>query len=179
LASEKPVLSCPAWPLPIKQGTQQEMGMPRKRSSYAEAMAQKAQESRWKYLVRNPDFMDDLNRLHQFYRKKNHNLKKVFDGRITKLWFRKCERVCEKYGIARLPLSVIPNLPAMDRAVLESYGTEWGIDYIPVMTGEPKENRFLFFRVDLNHPVDDLLPLIEEQLREVYRDRPQTSETVG
>jgi hypothetical protein len=168
LASEKPVPSCPARPLPIKQGTQQEMGMPRKRSSYVEATAQKAQEARWNYLVRNPDFMDELNRLHQFYRKKNYNPK-----RLLKLWFHELERVCDKYGIARIPLSVIYNLPAMDRTVLESYGTEWGIDYTPVMTGELKENRFLFFRVDLDNPVDDLLPLIEEQLRDVYRNRPK------
>jgi hypothetical protein len=137
--------------------------MPRKRSSQAEAKAKKAQEAQWMYLCRNPDFLKDLQDLHQLVTKEQYNLKKFLDSR---------ERVADKYGLLRVP-SVIANLAAMDRSALESYGTEFLVSYTPVTLGELKEGRFLFFRIDLNHPVDDLLPLIEEQLRDIYRHRPK------
>lgn len=149
--------------------------MPRRRGSYAETTAQKAQEAGWKYLVRNPEFINDLNELQHLYEKINRKINKtgkVFDRRLSRLWDDGVRRVADKYGLARLP-PIFPNLRWMDLAVLESYGSEWGINYTPVMLGELKENGFLFFRVDVDHPIDDLLPLIEEQLRNFYRDRPK------
>lgn len=47
------------------------------------------------------------------------------------------------------------------------------MSYTPVVTTELKEDRFLFFRIDLEHPLEDLLSLIEKELREVYGTRPR------
>jgi hypothetical protein len=51
--------------------------------------------------------------------------------------------VCDKYGIVNIPACIIPNLPFMDRAALESYGGKWGISYTPFLPGELKKHRFL------------------------------------
>jgi len=149
--------------------------MPRKRSSYAEAKAQKAQEASWKYLVRNPAFMKDLTRLHKSYLRYQRKPKPeyVYDAHAEMQWLRWKRRVCDKYGIRYIPSGIVPHLLNMDLAALESWGADPDISYTPVSLGQLKENRFLFFRVDLDHPVDDLLPLIEEQLRNFYRDRPK------
>ena len=56
---------------------------------------------------------------------------------------------------------------------MEQYWSQFdaSVDYSPVASTELRHDRFLFFRVDLNHPVQDMLPLIEEELREQTHHR--------
>ncbi len=138
--------------------------MPRKKVRTAAAKAQKAQEARWRYLLRNPAFHEDLQKLHRLHRK----------GADIKKWIDELERIADKWGFLRIPPYVAAMLPFLDfPSGVESFGAEWGLSYSPVATTELKENRFLFSRVDLDHPLEDLLPLIEKELRYVYQSRPR------
>lgn len=143
--------------------------MPRKKSASAEAATRKAQEAHWRFLVHNPEFQKDLEHLHGFYRKRPVSQKAW--ANLLKKWFQESTRVADKWGLARIPLLAIANFPFLDESNLESFGTEWGIAYLPVMMTKLVDDRFLFFRVDLEHSLESSLPLLEQQLRAFYRTR--------
>ena len=139
--------------------------MPRKTSFNAQAQAAKAQAGQWSYLVRSVAFLNDIKQLHhRFFRRKRVSIKS---------WENSRTRVADKYGLLRIPAEVIANYPFLDAKALEYYGVEWGISYSPVAAVEVIEDRFLLIRVDLYHPVDDVMPLIEEELRNIYHRRPK------
>ncbi len=90
---------------------------------------------------------------------------------------KKCEKVAETWGLLRIPLEAIvywPGFPLAgeDFPEMESYAANTGTFYSPVAATERRDERFLYLRVDLQHPVDDLLPLIEIELRDQIGNRP-------
>lgn len=82
------------------------------------------------------------------------------------------EKIADKWGLLSIPFEAViywPGYPvdSEDFSALERYGRDWPIlDYSPVAITELRKNRFLSLRLDLNHPLQDLLPLIEKELRE-------------
>ncbi len=142
--------------------------MPRQTKDKAESQTAERQKARWRYLLRNLDFQKDLESLHK--------LQRTNKGELD--WISACEEVADRRGLARIPGEIIiywPGVPLEpeDYPALEQYWSQFdvSVDYSPVASTELRDDRFLFFWVDLNHPVQDLLPLIEEELREQTRHR--------
>lgn len=139
--------------------------MPRKKGDEATLQAQRAQATRWRYLLRNPDFRNDLKRLSSL----QGNIRR------TKKFLELRETIADKWGLLWIPGKAILRSfwleDTQDIPDLEPFGAEWGVDYSPVAVTKLTEDRFLFLRVDLQHPVEDLLPLIEKELREVTQSR--------
>ena len=96
--------------------------------------------------------------------------------------------MADKWGLVRIPGELViywPGSPVEpeDYPAMEQYWAQFetSIDHSPVASTELRDDRLLFFRVDLNHPAQDLLPLIEEELREQMqyrRRRRMRAETV-
>ncbi len=142
--------------------------MPRKSRKQAGSQTAERQKTRWRYLLRNLDFQKDLESFHKLQRRNKGELD----------WINACEQVADKWGLVRIPGEIIiywPGVPLEpeDYPSLEQYWSQFdvSVDYSPVASTEIRDDRFLFFRVDLNHPVQDLLPLIEEELREQTHHR--------
>ena len=138
--------------------------MPPKSRNQATTQSHAVQITRWRYLLRNPDFQKDMDALNGAL--KGNGLQ--FDEER--------ERIADKWGLLRIPGEAIAYWPGGrphldDFKALEKYGSEDLVSHSPVAATELRENRFLFLRVDLNHPANVLLPLIEEELR--YQIRPR------
>ena len=138
--------------------------MPRKNKNQATTQSLTIQSPRWRYLLRHPDFQKDMDALNGAL--KGNGLQ--FDVE----W----ERIADKWGLLRIPGEAIVYWPGGrphpdDFRALEKYGSENLVSYSPVEATELRENRFLFLRMDLSHPADVLLPLIEEELRHQIKSR--------
>lgn len=141
--------------------------MSRKKASDATLQAERTQEARWRYLLRNPDFRKDLKRLSRWQGHLQH----------TKNFLTLREKIQDKWGLLWIPGEAVRRSYYLENPEdffdLERFGAEWGVAYSPVAVTELRENRFLFLRVDLQHPVEDLLPLIEQELRGATQGRHQ------
>lgn len=142
--------------------------MPRKGKIKAISQVEASQRAFWRYRLRNPKFQKDMNDLCQIFRTQNIPP----EDRM-----KKCEKVAETWGLLRIPLEAIvywPGFPLAgeDFREMESYAATPGTFYSPVAATERRDERFLNLRVDLQHPVDDLLPLIEAELRDQIGNRP-------
>lgn len=164
--------------------------MPRKTKTKAEREAQIADCNRWRLLVRNPGFLEELRRLRKLalgggYRAR---FRVRFVKKRRRGWFfvdpvgllgagvREYRRVIEKWGLRRLQLAAIflPDADDLDPQSLEEYYRAGGgqIDFPPVEVGPPVKGRLLPLTVDLACPVDITLPVIEAALRRLRRGRP-------
>lgn len=141
--------------------------MSRKKAHEATLQAQRAQEARWRYLLRNPNFRKDLRDLSRLQGDLQH----------TENFFKLSEEIQDRWGLLWIPGEAIRRSFYLespeDSFDLERFGAEWGVAYSPVAVTELRKNRFLFLRADLQHPVEDLLPLIEKELREATQGRHQ------
>ncbi len=142
--------------------------MPRKGKNKAVSQVEAGQIAFWRYRLRNPNFQKDMEDLYQAFREQNISSNERME---------KCERVADRWGLLRIPLEAIvywPGFPLAgeDFREMESYAATPGTFYSPVAATERRDERFLFLRVDLQHPVDDLLPLIEAELRDQIGNRP-------
>lgn len=138
--------------------------MPRKHRNQATTQSHAVQIARWRYLLRNSEFQKDLDALNGAL--KGNGLQ----------FFEERERIADKWGLLRIPGEAIVYWPGGrphpdDFESLEKYGSEDFVSRSPVTATELRESRFLILWVDLNHPADVLLPLIEEELR--HQIRPQ------
>ena len=121
---------------------------------------QKARESRWRILIRNPRFFKDIERLQRaLFRKGKINEKQV-------------ERVADKWGVPQIPWEVIMYCPPINDAsyapFLESCAYKFGllrVSYEPLAAHRLSRNRFLTLMVDLEHPLDDLVELFKNEVR--------------
>lgn len=141
--------------------------MSRKSRKQAGSQTANRQKARWRYLLRNPDFQTDIDHLCELFKKE------ALVERINRR-----EEVADKWGLVRIPGEIIiywPGVPLEpeDYPALEQYWSQFevSVDYSPVASTELRDDRFLFFRVDLNHPTADLLPLIAQELRQVVNTR--------
>ena len=140
--------------------------MPRRKARESEARVETVAHVQWRFLLRHPDFRNDLQEL---ARVGQIDLKNFLD---------ESERVTKKWGLIRIPPLALSYAHWLaDRTEVEffePFGRDrFGISYTPVMLAELKENRFLFLRIDVEQPLEQLLPLIERELRSFYRERPQ------
>jgi len=125
---------------------------------------------RWRILLRNAAFQDDLQILYLKYRDKRSTINSRENLRSS---------IADKWGLLSIPSDVITRWPGLpletdDYPALEQcFNFLPYPDYSPVLTTEFVENRFLSFRVDVIHPIQDLLPLIEGMLREAMQDKPK------
>ena len=138
--------------------------MPRKRETDAVVQVEASHRTRWRYILRNDEFQKAMQELHNALRSDKSSL------------LDRCEQVADKCGLLRIPLESIvfwPGYPLNreDFATLERYGTQWGVSFSSVAATELRDDRFLFLRLDLWHPADDLLPLIECELRQQIGSR--------
>lgn len=140
--------------------------MPRKRSAEAEAEAQKAQEARWRHLVRNPDFLRGLENLDHLRRKRPSRTARELARRQAE-W----RRVADKWGLESIPPGVVSWVRwHRSASELERYGIDPLASYLPVEPLWLEDDRFFLLRLDLQHPVDTLLPLIEKELRKALKE---------
>lgn len=160
--------------------------MPPRKGPEAEAIAAKVRESRWRYLLRYPDFRAELNELRRHYREGGGYSAKHRDfwekweleipSQIVYPWSR-------NYLIEDLSSETVELyeslLERVDRDFLGSavsaddpyniYG--WGEYGPPPRTDPgPGPGRFLEIEVDLSYPDDVILSLINEELRKARQE---------
>ena len=144
--------------------------MPRKNKREAASQAEAIQITRWRYLVRNPEFQRDMCELRETFKDANG------DNWISKR-LDETKRIADKWGLLSIPLDAVIYWPGVGLNAdevrdTEHYGSRFGVSYTPVMVTELRDDRFLFFRVDLDYPADALLPLIGEELGQQKQVRP-------
>lgn len=149
--------------------------MPRKK--WTEKIRQEADFVRWRLLVRNPAFLQDLESLRKS-RPVPHDWPVE---KRRKAIFRKhkmIQRVENKWGLSRIPPMALLRCYGTDLQSLEGYylsqRDEQGpfpISFAPAALVELKENRFLYGWVDTACPIDRVLAAFETELRKFYRDR--------
>ena len=144
--------------------------MPRKSKREADSQVEAIQTIRWRYLVRNPEFQTDINELRETFKDANGDnwISKRLDER---------ERIADKWGLLSIPLDAVIYWPGVGLNAdevrdTEHYGSRFGVSYTPVESTELRDDRFLFFRVDLDYQADALLSLIGEELGQQKRARP-------
>jgi hypothetical protein len=161
--------------------------MPRKARARAEAETNRAHEARLQYASRNPEFrgaVDSLIKLRNALpgRSDEVTLERVhaLGGLVAEL-----QRVAKEWGLAfgvvnalsdprwHEGLSPHESIPAAS-VHFDSPVIAWTI--LPTLPGmdlpqqDPEEARYLKIKVDLNYPVDSLLPLIEAELSRYSRE---------
>ena len=172
--------------------------MPRRKGPEAETDAAKARESRWRYLLRNPKFREELNELRRYYREGIG--RPTYDLETTETRPKR-EALNEKWELIGIPNEIrhpywnLPDLSPQSIELYESYfereAAESSIGDI-VSAGDPWEmygwgeyggitypdpgpgpGLFLELRVDLRHPLDLLISLINQELSKAIQKRPR------
>lgn len=149
--------------------------MPTRKSFQAEVNIQLGQENRWRLLIRRQDFFADLQRLQVLLYKRG----RISDTELT--------RVADKWGIPRIPWDAIMYCPPQNdpncTPFLEWCGSRWGpgafgVSYAPIAAHKVKERRFLFLVVDLEHTVENLIPLLKDEIIRVRKSLPRRKNSV-
>jgi hypothetical protein len=157
--------------------------MPRKKAVQAADESAKAQESRWRYLVRNPEFLKSLRALAKYRTPETiHVIERPEElSAFAKKWAVPWSGMLEEaiYALVRNPNA---DLQSHGAYLLEanppvSIETERQV-FSPDSEHDPDPSfvtgRAVYIRVDLTHPLDTLLPLIERELRQ-FAKRNDTS----
>jgi hypothetical protein len=147
--------------------------MPRRGASQASESTRKAKDSRWRYLLRNPEFRGELAAVSRLAALADHSQRRVrlFDERF--------EALLKKWGFSYLNLELLLMYHQLRRhpvheivTTLDSAG-----DYVlsfPVSADERGDDDFLLrLQVDLRHPLDVLMAHVEEELQDAIGDRPR------
>ncbi len=132
--------------------------MSKKKHVDAETSVRTAQHNRWRCLLRNPKFREDLQRLSTL---PNEEL------------FADEYKVAAAWGLVRIPLEAIRGADLLREPqnvrYLDPLGLEPLVAYSPIAVTGFRENH-LFLRVDLAHPAGDLTPLFHNEIR-AWRQR--------
>ena len=154
--------------------------MPRKTWTKAQHETTEANFNRWRLLVRNPDFLRDLDHLKALHSEQRRAWYKEGEDTWMAAFQRyqdEVKRVADKWTVVRIPPGAIVTLDDRPQN-LERWGrSDWqgppySIDYPPVVLSELKEDRFLYMWVDVTKPIDLALACIEAELRPFYKTRP-------
>jgi hypothetical protein len=143
--------------------------MTRRRGTEVWKVAEKIRETRWRYLLRNPEFQKDLHARRQWDGdsylpdlQSKWNLDDIFEwGEAWRL--QDCTlpdlrpETVEQYEALFQSFRTRPPVESSDPA----YSFDGDYDY--VLPGH-QPGRFLDLRVDLHYPLDVLMPLIEDEL---------------
>jgi hypothetical protein len=135
--------------------------MPRKRYSQAVDGLSKSKKTRLLYLGRNPEFLEDVRRWAKLRHQHQGEVNRRFE-----LVHPEADRLAAKWDldwtdIAFLGAGVEPHPP--HPVYSWTPGAETGLGEAPKMPN--KELPFLHIAVDLRYPVDQLVPLVERELR--------------
>ena len=140
----------------------------------AKATARKFQKILWHYRVRNPDFRNDLKRLQDAHNSEPHTLYGTWSG-IQHL----LTHITEKWDLPFIPSTAFLNLSPndIDRVeYLDQVVSEYGLNATSIANSAVSLIRleyghFIDLRVRYyDHPVSELLPLIEEELNFATRN---------
>jgi hypothetical protein len=167
-------------------------GMPRRKASEAEAIAERERRAHWQYLLRHPHFRADLNKVRRLYQG-NDRIEKINAGI-------KREELIGKWNLQGLPDAIYDphgphgTLPDLTVESLDCYeklfepdhcvslisvspigravSASWTPGYCDdELTFANMRKGELWISVDLNHPFDLLLALIEAELRNAIEER--------
>jgi hypothetical protein len=165
--------------------------MARKGRLEAEAQTQRAHQARLLYLSRSPEFRKDIASLLKDRDALPGNQSEFTPERRQALHENAARlgQVGKKWGVSELLLSQLywpgwqagldpkEHIPAaavlFDWPVIASTDASLSLFGIDARPPTPEDHRYLNLRVDLDHPVDVLLPLIEKELGRFsrgYRD---------
>ena len=144
--------------------------MARKTKAQAEKNVERHIDASWRFLLRNTKFQRNIDFLHK---------RQKYKHSTPKSYLKHKELIADRWGVLLIPgklLNYWPGYPleAEDYPMLEYYLRSYPgsiVDYSPVTTTELLDDRFLFLRVDLKHPLQDILPLTEEAIREATNGR--------
>jgi hypothetical protein len=156
--------------------------MPRKKAVQAADESARAQESRWRYLVRNPEFLNGLRALAKHRTPETiHVIEQpeelfAFAKKWAVLWLVVEEAICTLVKDPNAELQshgaylLEANPPVSIETERETFSPDSDHDPDPsLITGH-----VVYIKVDLTHPLDTLLPLIERELRQ-FANRNDTS----
>lgn len=159
--------------------------MPRKDPAKAEADRQQAEHTTWRLLVRNPSFLADLRSLRRIYsrplpkewEKWSHEKKR----RAVLRDQRRLEKATEKWGLSRIPPRALHPFYSLDfpqdlEQIYLSQRDKQGpfpISRRAAELLELKEDKYLYFWVDITKPADQVLAAFEAELREFYQGKKQ------
>ena len=169
--------------------------MPRRKGPEAQAIAAKARESRWRCLLRNPDFRAELNELRRLYREgggcggyngaKHRDILEKWElgdipSQIAFSWSR--DYLIEDLSSETVELyeSLLERVDGDFIRSAVSADDPWNIygfgEYGPSPRTDPGPGpgRFLEIEVDLSYPDDVILSLISEELRKARRTHPRS-----
>lgn len=136
--------------------------MPRKKGWIAERLGWAAQAARWKYALRNPAFRTELQRLSTLYASGSEGFAAALAGFL------------DAWGFRYVGGEIFAGLPhveleADDRRFLEAYSD---VVFAPPIFPDPTgDGPVLDLAIDLRHPTDLLLSLVEEIVKEAKEKR--------
>lgn len=146
--------------------------MPRKSTEDSERTFFRAVAARQRYLLRNPEFRKEFERV---ARLENIGQRNAEEMKVAKEWgltwlFQRyvVEEKEGSFGIYCYPKRDIEDIESN-----EAVAGPLPIWPFPVGVRKIEEDRYVTLSVDLEHPLDVLLPLIERELRGVIRARPR------
>jgi len=169
--------------------------MPRKKGADAETETQRAQEARLRYLSRNPEFCRAIECLIKRRNALPGKSEELSSERVKALgpFLAELERVAKEWRVPWVLLSQLSwaewhkhrnpkeSIPAAS-LFFDSPVTAWTETLSPFVSSTlgivppgptPEDSRYLNLRVDLDHPVHTLLPLIEKELGRHSREHPR------
>jgi hypothetical protein len=140
-------------------------------SAHAEKERQKRDFNTWRLLVRNPDFLQDLEALRQlrtdWQTAKTREALDSYHSQETK--------ICDKWGLLHFPpcaKAVSWTDPeSLEEAYQDYRQHTFPLTFSPVFVEGVKEDRFLFLRLDTSLPREDVLAALDGEVREFYRNR--------
>lgn len=168
--------------------------MARKRSAEAEAETQRAHEARLRYLSRNHEFRRDVDSLIRLRDALPPEQGKLTPERLKALqpFVATLEQVGKKWGVPWNLLSLVSSegwhnaSPPEERVSAASFLFDkpviaWNDAPLPLLAlvgiaepeQTPADTRYLNLRVDLDYPVDTLVPMIEQEVRRFAKHRPR------
>jgi hypothetical protein len=152
--------------------------LPRRKSAEAQAATRRAVAARWRYTIRNPRFREEIEALHVLkaparsdeFHAECHRVSRAWRAPITAVYvwaeWGWPDDIAELDAFADNP--VLFDLPVALK--YESLPDDSG-NNLPVGPARVllRDGHVVELHVDLNFPVDDLLPLIEKELRALAR----------
>jgi hypothetical protein len=142
--------------------------MPRTRHSQAIADLSRFKSARLLYLSRNPTFQGDLQSFRQL---RDRNL-----GAIPNPAVKKADQLAGKWDLDWLDvIELAHGLPTSPPQPVFAWkeGTLVGLGQPATESPLLEHRRFLFLKVDLQHPVESLVPLVEQEIRLAAKSFPR------
>ncbi len=136
--------------------------MPRRRGSEANVEAKRAKDVRWRFAIRNPEFRKELEIVAHLLRGDREKYFERFDGLLKKWGFQYIG------GEILLSLPYLHSESSQDIKFLEAYSHV--VLSFPVFRRDTDNERIVQLEIDLRHPLNLLVSLVEEELSEAIEE---------